>query len=194
MNERELLRRAIDAEPVPGDLRARVQGHLEERRWGIAPLLAGAFACLGFLFVITQVYTVSLLRVGLIDHVRCGIANNYPKQNSQAEMALAVGLDFSPILGTLTQKSGGLTLISAHRCTAGNRDYVHFIFTGPDGLTSVSLTKKQGVEWLPTQLRRKVDGISITGFEEDDYLVFVSSATPKEDLTSALPEILALRI
>jgi len=194
MNQRELLRRAMDSESVPRDLRARVQGHLEERRWGIAPLLAGALACLGFLFAMTRVYDAAMLRVGLIDHVHCGLGNNYPKQNSQAEMAQAVGTEFAPILGPLAQKSGGLKLISAHRCSAGHRDYVHFIFAGPDGLTSVSLTKKQGAEWLPTQLRRKLDEISVTGFEEEDYLVFVSSAAPKEELTAALPELLTLRI
>lgn len=194
MNLRELFRRANDPESVPRDLRTRVQGHSKERRWGIAPLLAGALACLGFLFAMTQVYTAAMLRVGLIDHVHCGLGNNYPKQNSLAEMAQAVGTEFAPILSAIAQKSGGLKLISAHRCIAGHRDYVHFIFAGPDGLTSVSLTKKQGAEWLPTQLRRKVDEISVTGFEEEDYLVFVSSVAPKEELTAALPELLTLRI
>lgn len=197
MTDRELLRRAVENEPVPRDLQARVRTSLEQkkRRWMFVPLSGLAVACLALLFTTAQAYTVAMLRTGLADHVQCGLGHQFPVQDSEAEMASSVGPEFAPLIQPISRRNGGLRLVSAHRCSVKDREYVHFVFRSPDDtLTSVSLTKKRSFEWIPGQQRRRIDGISVLGFEEDDYMVYISSREPQEELARNLPQILTYRL
>ncbi len=195
MNQRDLLRRAVDSEPVPADLSALVRTSLEghrSRNW--LGLLAGLAACCVLLVAGLNVYTVSVLRVGLNDHVHCGLGRNFPVQAESNEMAAALGPEFGPMVQPMMQKTSGLRLISAHKCFVGKRQYIHFVFEGSDGLTSVSITEQAGLEWLPVQQEREIDGQAVIGFEDDHYMVFVSSAQPKPDLAKNVEEVLGFRL
>lgn len=195
MNQRDLLRRAVDSEPVPADLNAIVRTRLEQQRAHSWPgVFAGLAACLGMLLAGVNAYTVSMLRVGLDDHVHCGLTRAFPVQAESGEMAAALGPEFSPMVQPLLQKTVGLRLLSAHKCFAGKRQYVHFVFEGNDGLTSVSITEKAALEWLPVQQERKIDGTAVIGFEEDHYLVFVSSPQPRPDLAKNVEEAMGFRL
>ena len=75
MKQSELLRRAVDAEPVPRDLEARVRTKLTHRPGVLWGRLLTSFAMLVIVVGGAQYYTAqkvrALYRVGVEDHIHC---------------------------------------------------------------------------------------------------------------------------
>jgi len=203
MNQDERLRRAVSNEPVPRDLEARVRTRLDSSSGGARTRsgLSGfgrvisSLALLAFMLGATQYYGVQktrdLLRVGLDDHLHCAIEGAYPRQSNQgqanqgragnAEAMTALG-PYSPMLQPVLDQFPGDSLVSAHRCTVGGRDYVHMILRRDQMLISVILTKRKDGETFPRTIipvhESGLAGYSISSFGAGGYLGYVVSSLP----------------
>jgi hypothetical protein len=193
MNQDERLRRAVNKEPVPRDLEARVRTRLDSSSGGARPRrglsgfgrLLSSLALLVFMLGATQYYGVQktrdLLRVGLDDHLHCAIEGAYPRQAGKAEAMTALG-PYSPMLQPVLDQFPGDSLVSAHRCTVGGRDYVHMILRRDRMLISVILTKRKDGETFPRTIipvhESGLAGYSISSFGAGGYLGYVVSGLP----------------
>jgi hypothetical protein len=137
-----------------------------------------------------------LLRVGLNDHVHCGIAGGYPHMKQRLEMTAGLGQEFAPMLQPLIDRAaeGRATLDaveSAHRCTVNGRAYVHIILKRGDTLISVIVTRRTADEAFPRTLaarlirasgvelhQESLEGYAVSGFESGRWLGYVVSGLP----------------
>jgi hypothetical protein len=202
MNQR--LQHAFEHEQVPHDLEARVRARLAGSapggRWaGWRTALAGA-AVLAVMAGFWQ-YTAhkrldELLRVGLNDHVHCGIAGGYPHMKQRLEMTAGLGQKFAPMLQPVIDRAadGRATpdaVESAHRCTVNGRAYVHIILRRGGTLISVIVTRRQAGEAFPRTLaarlirasgvelyQESLEGYAVSGFESGRWLGYVVSGLP----------------
>jgi hypothetical protein len=202
VNENELLRRAIDNEPVPRDLEARVRARLTSpglaEGWGrlVSSLVMLVIVVAGVLFV-SHRKTDQLLALGVNDHVHCAIAGNYPRQTMRVEMTQGLGPQFAPMLQPVIDAAGksGMkidSVVSAHRCTIMGRSYVHVILRRGQMLVSVILTRRENGDVFPGETLARmvhrsevplhdasVAGYSVAGFESGQWLGYVVSAMPE---------------
>ena len=100
MNQR--LQHAFENEPVPRDLEARLRARLARSAPGSGRTALAGAAVLAVVAGLWQ-YTThkrldELLRVGLSDHVHCGIAGGYPHMKQRLEMTAGLGPEFAPML------------------------------------------------------------------------------------------------
>jgi hypothetical protein len=189
------LKSALDSEPVPRDLEARVRASLE-RPISPWPRLLPGLAMLGLMLVFLAFNGITgtneLLRVGLRDHLHCAIGGVYPKQDgNRAEMTKALG-PYSLMLQPILDQTPGDPVVSAHRCTIAGRNYVHIIVRREGKLLSVMMTKREKGEAFPrlfssglyskTQSVRdgELDGYSVSGFTAGGYFGYVASSLPME--------------
>jgi hypothetical protein len=196
VKENELLQRAIDNEPVPRDLEARVRARLaspgRSAGWGrlVPSLVMLVIVIAGVLFV-SHRKTNDLLALGINDHVHCAIAGNYPRQTTRVEMTEGLGPQFAPMLQPVVEASDMDSIVSAHRCTIMGRSYVHVILRRGQMLLSVILTRRGNGDVFPGEaLARMVHhsevplhdasmaGYSVAGFESGAWLGYVVSAMP----------------
>jgi hypothetical protein len=202
MNQR--LQHAFENEPVPRDLEARLRARLARSapgsgRAGWRTALAGA-AVLAVVAGLWQ-YTThkrleELLRVGLSDHVHCGIAGGYPHMKQRLEMTAGLGPEFAPMLQPVIDRAAAGratpdTVESAHRCTVNGRAYVHIILKRGDTLISVIVTRRTADEAFPRGLaarlirasgvelhQENLEGYEVAGFESGRWLGYVVSGLP----------------
>ena len=202
MNQR--LQHAFENEPVPRDLEARLRARLARSapgsgRAGWRTALAGA-AVLAVVAGLWQ-YTThkrleELLRVGLSDHVHCGIAGGYPLMKQRLEMTAGLGPEFAPMLQPVIDRAAAGratpdTVESAHRCTVNGRAYVHIILKRGDTLISVIVTRRTADEAFPRGLaarlirasgvelhQENLEGYEVAGFESGRWLGYVVSGLP----------------
>lgn len=190
MNYRERLRAAVDSEPVPRDLDARVRTRIEgSGARGLWPKLALGLAALVMAFGGLNVYTGEMLRVGLRDHVHCAVAGQYPLQTSEAEMRAALGPKLSGMLQPVAASVPGWQLVSAHHCEVEGRRYAHFVFRRGSGLMSLVLTPRHGYERLAGLRRRREGEFSIAGFTSGGYLAYIVSSMPESENTRMAEKI-----
>jgi hypothetical protein len=136
-----------------------------------------------------------ILRVGLVDHLHCAIlAEKWKAFVSLDEIKAntehsALGPEFIDLVPAVQAKLGGqYKLVQAHRCTADNRQYIHFILTGNEGrILSLVITEKQNESFTQADAIAvmKASGIpiyqdrqgkyEIAGFESDKYMAYVVS-------------------
>jgi hypothetical protein len=183
MNHNQRLRQALDNEPVPRDLEARVRTRLNSRHTSQWARLASSLALLvvvagGLEFFALQ-KNRTLLEVGVADHMHCAIAGEYPRQSGKPAMIQAMG-PYSPMLQPVLDKAPGDAVVSAHRCTIGGRDYVHMILRRRDTLISVILTRRKPGESFPRGVSHEaeVGGYAAAGFNAGSYLGYVISGLP----------------
>ncbi len=196
MKQRELLRRAVDAELVPRDLEARVRtglGQGSTAQWGrLLSSIAMLVMVLGGMQFYAMQKTHTLQRVGLDDHLHCAIAGEYPHQTEKAVMVQDLG-PYAPMLQPILDLSPGDPVVSAHRCTVSGRTYVHVILRRGTTLVSVILTRRRDKEAFPGTLATLVShgnsahlhegemgAYSVAGFEAGAYLGYVVSALPDQ--------------
>jgi hypothetical protein len=150
--------------------------------------------------------TNELLDIGVNGHLHCAIADTYPRQTQRAEMAEALGVQFAPMLQPLLDADGVDEAISAHRCTAAGRAYIHIILRPGQTLVSVILTQRGDQEVFPRALAGRVvraagiqlhegtrDGYSVAAFESGRYLAYIVSALPgrqNSELASRLAPVI----
>lgn len=137
-----------------------------------------------------------ILRVGLADHLHCAIVSERWKQfvslgeMKAAEGPSALGMEFIELVPAVASTLGSdYAVVGGHRCTAGDRRYVHLIMTGSKGAIlslvitekkpgdsftqadAVSVMKASGVDIYQDQQ----EGMGIAGFESERYLAYVVS-------------------
>jgi hypothetical protein len=192
VNQQQRLQQAVDNEPVPRDLEARVRTRLESAParglsgWG---RLASSVALLVFMLGGTQYYAAQkiheLLQIGENDHVHCAIEGEYPRQTSKAEGLQALG-PYSLMLQPILNQFPGDDLVSAHRCTVNGRAYVHIILRRKGMLISVIMTRHEDGEVFPRAIgigkasvhENELGGYAVAGFQAGNYLAYVISGLP----------------
>jgi anti-sigma factor (TIGR02949 family) len=132
-----------------------------------------------------------ILTLGVSDHLYCAIqSHNYRDEGRPADQLLVrLGPDYAGLLDVVQQLLPGFQVLEAHRCSVPGspRKYVHFIASGKGTILSVILTKRNG-ENLPNGkllvadassgvnlYKAHRDGMSVAGFESNDYFGFVVS-------------------
>jgi anti-sigma factor (TIGR02949 family) len=194
---RSALRAAVRATPVPDGLEARVQRAVRAQhsrtRAGLYTIAvaAAAMICLAIVNLsrvkaspeeaILQKNSgrlAAVLNVGLRDHLHCAVFRKYSRQpESAAQMASDLGPEFAGLTPLVQGKLPvDIRILQAHRCTAGGREYVHFIMARGDKVLSLILTRKQPGESLAGGIYQAgVDRFEVVGFESRDYLAYVVS-------------------
>jgi hypothetical protein len=133
----------------------------------------------------------TVLTLGVSDHIQCAIkGHNYPEVASPSDqLRKKLGAEYSGLLPIIQQKLPGFEVLEAHICLlpGSPRKYIHFITRGQGTILSVILTRRDG-ESLPSQrllvtkdssgsdlYHAKLEGMSVAGFETDEYFGFVVS-------------------
>ena len=120
----------------------------------------------------------TVLNVGLRDHLQCGVFRKYSRQpESTAKLASDLGPAFAGLVPLVQAKMpADFRILQAHHCTAGGRQYVHFIMAGGGKLLSLILTRKLGGDALGGGIYQAgVDRFQVVGFESHGYLAYVVS-------------------
>jgi anti-sigma factor RsiW len=194
---RSQLQAAVRATPVPGGLEAKVRravrGEVSRPRTGLWAVAAAAavivcVALVSFLRVKTNPEEAILLKtsgrlaavlnVGLRDHLHCAVFRKYSKQPVAAgQMTADLGPGFAALVPLVQAKlPGDFRIIQGHHCSAGGRQYTHFIMTDGGKTVSLVLTRKQSGESLSGGIHQTgVDRFQVVGFESHDYLAYVIS-------------------
>jgi len=194
---RAQLQAAVRSAPVPGGLEAKVRravrGEVARPRTGLWAVAAAAAVIVCVVLVSrlrvesnpeeailgkTSGRLAAVLNVGLRDHLHCAVFRKYSKLPVAAsQMAADLGPGFAELVPLVQAKlPGDFVLIQGHRCSAGGRQYTHFIMAGGGKLVSVILTRKQPGESLSGGIHQAgVDRFQVVGFESHDYLAYVIS-------------------
>jgi hypothetical protein len=161
----------------------------------------------------------NVLSLGVGDHIYCAMQKHqYRDEGSpSAQLREKLGPAYAGLLGVVEQRLPGFQVLEAHQCHGpdAKRSYVHFIASGRGTILSVVLTKRIG-ESLPNRkslvadvssginlYEVQLEGMSVAGFEANDYFGFVVSDGGRSEvldmaaslapaLRSALPSITAL--
>ena len=194
---RNALQAAVHATSVPDGLEARVQRAVRAQRsrtraglYTIA-VAAAAMICLAIVNLSrtkggpeeailrkTSGRLAAVFNVGLRDHLQCAVFRKYSRRpESAAQMASDLGPEFAGLAPLVRAKlPSDVRILQAHHCTAGGRQYVHFIMADGDKVVSLILTRKQPGESLAGGIYQAgVDRFQVVGFESRDYLAYVVS-------------------
>jgi hypothetical protein len=238
MQVRSLLQQAVSGEAVPAELKSRIQQRLWSalelpatwswRSWPLAAaatlaLVLGGYAVIrnwtdpnpsiqsqASLPAVVSAQALSILKIGLGDHVRCAVDHRfYERIISPEQMAELLGESYAGMTSVVKSHSPeGYELTVAHRCKVDGRAFVHMILKKPGRFVSLILTEKTG-EFYPSQDRTlesfgvklrqvQIEGFQVAGFETPKHLgYFVSGLEAQENLqvafrlTPSLTEYLA---
>jgi hypothetical protein len=139
--------------------------------------------------------TAEVLKIGLHDHTHCAVEMWEGAHGSPIEIKLAeLGEEFDDLVPLVEQKlARDDRLMVAHRCKVGGHEFVHLIVKGQRGVTSLAITKKDGLEFPRQKIaalvadsgipihRASMESMEIAGFETRDHLVFIVSNLTSED-------------
>jgi anti-sigma factor (TIGR02949 family) len=217
---REALRKAATKQSPPEHLREAIHQRLRSAQTGFfrgfrAMTWAVALATLAVVLVAGQQWrgllrgrqlVASVLTLGVADHLHCAIrGHNYPEiANPPDQLREKLGPQYAGLLPVVEEKLPGFQVLEAHICQVPGspRRYLHFIARGQGTILSVILTKREG-ESLPAGrflvagapagvdlYKAKVEGMSVAGFETNEYFGFVVSDL-SQDQTMQLAASLA---
>jgi hypothetical protein len=136
-----------------------------------------------------------ILRVGLVDHLHCAILSNRWKRFVSLDAMKAdtgreaLGQEFIDLVPAVEARLGsGFKVVQGHRCTAGERRYVHIILTGNNNaILSLVITEKRDESFTEADAAAVINasGIpiyagrqgtyEIAGFESQRYLAYIVS-------------------
>jgi len=211
----ERLRTAVKSTEVPQFLEAKIRQRIQAQEEGLSfamrwktVLLSGAAALAMGVAVakfgqlrpeaekqeafITSVSSrvATLMGVGLGDHLHCAFFRKYPAQAPAAgEMRAHLGAGYSDLIPVVQQNvPAQYKLVLGHRCTYGDRRFVHLALKNGDKLISLVITAKRGGESfdpeaiLPGLAQSGVaihasgtERFQIAAFETEDHLVYLIS-------------------
>jgi hypothetical protein len=142
-----------------------------------------------------------ILQVGLVDHVQCALLLQRWKQfvpfdEMKTDIGhQALGPDFIALVPMVETKLGpDYKLIQGHRCTVGNREYIHFILTANSNQSILSIVITQKIneslaragaiavmtaDGIPIY-REREGALEVAGFESTKYLAFLVSNLNRE--------------
>jgi hypothetical protein len=175
-----------------------------------APTWALALAALGLVViagVVAQQWlrfqrgrqlTARVLALGVSDHAQCAIkGHNYPEvANPPDQLRKKLGPQYAALLPVVEERLPGFQVLEAHICSVPGspRKYVHFIARGQGTILSAILTKREGESLPPGRFRiagttggidlyrAQLEGISVAGFEVQDYFGFVVSDLGQDEM------------
>jgi hypothetical protein len=150
-----------------------------------------------------------IMRVGLGDHVHCGVFRKYPKANepSLQQMESDLGPEYKGLLPVVAPHvPEGYRVVLGHRCRYHGRQFVHLTMKSDRQLISIVIAHKQnGESFRDSSLVPVIehgglpiyhDGVQrfdITGFETRSHLVYLISDVPAKDnrqlMIALAPEI-----
>ncbi|MBI3652875.1 MAG: zf-HC2 domain-containing protein [Acidobacteria bacterium] len=155
-----------------------------------------------------------VLHVGLGDHVHCAVERKFADEPfTEAEMSAKLGSEFSGLVQLLKDHvPGDYQVVTGHRCTFQQREFVHFILRHQEKMMSLVLTQKNGEAFSTATIgdvlqasgvtlhTGRLENYEVAGFATGDYLAFVVSNLDKSesdkiaaDLAPALRQYLAQR-
>lgn len=230
MRVKQLLQRAVRQDAAPPGLWAAVQRTLQEYeskgrvtaawvRWALAASVVFALALGGWgtlrwwrtrdmLHVPSQArlsqplseQVMTLLTVGVDDHVYCALDHRFAKQRFTLDrMAQAMGPTYRGLVPVVIEHlPKSYEVVVAHRCTVHGRRFVHLIVTHHETVLSLVIMKKENVPFPndPAAVALKASGVSLyqarvqgleaAGFETQECVVFVvSNLAPSENVRLA---------
>lgn len=138
-----------------------------------------------------------IMRVGLGDHVHCGVFRKYSKANepSLQKMESDLGPDYKGLLPAVTAHvPDGFRVVLGHRCKYHGRQFVHLTMKSDRQLISIVIAHKQNGETFRNSMlvpiiehgglpiyHDDVQRFDITGFETRSHLVYLISDAPATD-------------
>jgi hypothetical protein len=138
-----------------------------------------------------------IMRVGLGDHVHCGVFRKYSKANepSLQKMESDLGPDYKGLLQVVARHvPEGFRVVQGHRCRYHNRQFVHLIMKSDGQLISVVIAHKQNGETFRNSAlvpviehgglpiyHDNVQRFDLTGFETRSHLVYLVSDVAAKD-------------
>jgi anti-sigma factor (TIGR02949 family) len=139
----------------------------------------------------------SIMRVGLGDHVHCGVFRKYSKANepSLQKMEADLGPDYKGLLGVVEPHiPEGFRVVLGHRCRYHGRQFVHLVMKNDRQLISLVIARKQNGETFRNSTlvpviehgglpiyHDDVQRFDMTGFETRSHLVYLISDAPAKD-------------
>ena len=215
---RARVKSAVQSVPAPAFLETRIRANLSSRRqrfpWKVmVPVAAALVLCAGTVIsyesgrlrftrtsqdsYIASVSTrvVSLLRVGLGDHIHCAVFRKYSKNPpSMTQFISDLGPQYSGIIPIVRDRvPADLGLAQAHRCSYRGRRFVHLVLKNDSTLLSIVITRKNAGEALSSEELAPAlseSGISIyssstqrfqiAAFESHDHVVYIISDLPSQ--------------
>jgi anti-sigma factor RsiW len=211
LSEREqvkrLLRSAARKIDAPDELRERIRRSIRSDRsvsfprWTLAAaaavvLLLGAWGAIRYMSGnAASERAMSVLRIGLRDHVECAIKHNFASRRlSIEEMGARLGAGYAGLVPIIRERlPEGYALTAAHACRVGGRDYAHLLLERGGAAVSLVITRR-GADGFPeadlaTTLRATgvplhaagIDDHQVAGFETRDFLGFIVSGLSREE-------------
>lgn len=129
-----------------------------------------------------------VFRPGLADHIHCAIFRKYPQTPpSPEEMQARLGVEYQGLLPLVAPViPEGYRVVLAHRCSYGDRHFVHLTMRKGNEVISLVIARKNDGETfhgLPPAVsasgvpvyQASTEDYRVAGFESDPYLVFVIS-------------------
>jgi hypothetical protein len=130
-----------------------------------------------------------VLAIGVTDHIQCAVTYYKGKapHYSDAEMREELGPDYAALLHIVRYSNPDAEVVVAHQCSFEGRQYVHMVLHRGDDMLSYILTRKRPGEAFPVEAdpaasvddhnlyAGKVEGYTLTGFETENFFVFLAS-------------------
>jgi hypothetical protein len=191
-------------EAIHQRLRSAQRGFFKEFRgttWAVALATLVVVMLVGHQWLEVQrgrQLVASVLTLGVGDHLRCAIrGHNYPEvANPPDQLRKKLGPQYAGLLPVVEERLPGFQVLEAHICQVPGspRRYVHFIARRQGTILSVILTKREG-ESLPAGrflvtgapsgvdvYKAKLEGMSVAGFETNQYFGFVVSDLGQDEM------------
>jgi hypothetical protein len=138
----------------------------------------------------------SIMRVGLGDHIHCAFFRKFPKTPPPAEQFVAkLGPEYAGLIPIVRKEvPAKYRLDLAHKCSWGDRKFVHLVLRNQDQLISLVLARKRPGEsfetegllpalaqaGIPIYQASSGQNFQIATFESRDHLVYLISDLPKK--------------
>lgn len=220
--ERARLRSAVGSIAAPAELRERIVADIRRRpepqprshwqSWG-AGIAAAAMLTAGLgvayqlghirlttasresYFTTISQRVVSVMRVGLGDHVHCAVFRKYPRQAPPPEtIAADMGPEFLPLVQMVRDRiPGEQRVVMAHRCRYHGRPFVHLAMIDGKHLASLVIAERNPGETFQNSglvpamsdaglpiYHSDVQRFQIDGFQTGGHLVYLVSDLPRD--------------
>lgn len=222
---RERLKTAVESVATPPYLETRIRTRIQASQhshswaWQWVAVAAACAVCVGVVVAyqlghlrltagsqesyISSVSTrvVTLMRVGLGDHIHCSVFRKFPKDPPKVEdLAAKLGPQYRGLIPIVRSKiPGDYRLMLAHQCSYHRRKFVHLSLKNGSQLISLVITRKgegetfEAGDLLPALAQSGisfynsgVQRFQIAAFESRDYVVYFISDLPQQKNTEMM--------
>lgn len=139
-----------------------------------------------------------VLRIGVSDHVHCGVAFHSSPEEQYTPDQIIDGLgEFQGLVPIIRERLASYRVSMAHRCTIGGRRFVHLVLWRDHDMVSLAITLAHKGEVFPDGAtpadtlplpvyQAHLDIYHSAGFRAGEYLVFVvGEHSPEENIRMA---------